>query len=95
MLDTLRPIFDWIKDDWASNRLRFGIELLAWVLSIGCSVTMALTVPNPPLYALYPAWISACALYSWAAWSRKSFGMLANYLLLTAIDIVGLIRLLS
>jgi hypothetical protein len=55
---------------------------------------MALTVPNPPLLILYPIWIIGCAMYAWAAYTRKSFGMLANYLLLVTIDIVGLIRML-
>ena len=87
-------IFQWIKDDWRSNRLRFTIELLAWILSIGCSITMAATVPDPPLIVLYPIWISGCAMYAWAAWTRRSFGMLANYLLLVTIDIVGLVRML-
>ncbi len=95
MIDLFKPTFDWIRDDWNSNRLRFAMELLAWALSIGCSVTMALTVPNPPLLALYPVWITGCALYAWAAYSRKSFGMLANYILLTAIDAFGLVRMLA
>ena len=94
MNDIVYNIFQWIKDDWRSNRLRFAIELFAWVLSIGCSITMAATVPNPPLIVLYPIWISGCAMYAWAAWNRRSFGMLANYLLLVTIDIVGLIRML-
>ena len=94
MLDIFQPTLQWIKDDFTSNRLRFIIELCAWLLSIGCSLTMAITVPNPPLIYLYPVWISGCAMYAWAAFSRKSFGMLANYLLLTTIDIVGLIRML-
>jgi len=85
----------WIKDDWNSNRFRFIIELLAWAISIGCSITMALTVPNPPLLVLYPVWIIGCSLYAWAAYTRKSFGMLANYLLLTTIDTIGLIRMLT
>jgi hypothetical protein len=84
----------WIKDDWRSNPTRFAIELLAWAISIGCSITMAATVPNPPLLALYPIWIAGCAMYAWASYTRKSFGMLANYLLLTTIDSVGLIRML-
>jgi hypothetical protein len=33
-------------------------------------------------------------LYAWAAFTRRSFGMLANYILLTTIDTVGLIRML-
>jgi hypothetical protein len=87
--------FKWIKDDWGSGRLRFVIELLAWAISISCSFTMAVTVPNPPLLALYPVWIAGCAMYTWAAYTRKSFGMLANYILLTTIDSVGLIRMLT
>jgi hypothetical protein len=93
MIELLRPTFDWIKDDFASNRFRFCVELLAWAISIGCSITMALTVPNPPLLYLYPIWIVGCGLYAWAAWTRKSFGMLANYMLLVTIDSVGLLRM--
>ena len=95
MIDLFKPTFEWIKDDWASNRLRFIIELGAWAISIGCAITMALTVPNPPLLVLYPIWITGCAMYAWAAWSRKSFGMLANYILLTTIDSVGLVRMIA
>jgi hypothetical protein len=94
MLDIFRPTFDWIRDDWASNKFRFVVELFAWAISIGCSITMAVTVPNPPLLALYPVWIAGCAMYAWAAYTRKSFGMLANYILLTAIDTFGLIRMI-
>jgi len=94
MIELFRPTLQWIKDDYSSNKFRFAIELLAWAVSIGCSITMAVTVPTPPLLALYPVWIAGCAMYAWAAYSRKSFGMLANYLLLVSIDFVGLIRML-
>jgi hypothetical protein len=94
MNDLFYNLFDWIRDDWRSGRSRFIVELLAWAISIGCSVTMALTVPNPPLLVLYPIWILGCAMYAWASWTRKSFGMLANYILLTTIDTIGLIRML-
>ena len=95
MNDILLNTFVWIRDDFKSNRVRFVVELLAWAISIGCSITMAVTVPTPPLLTLYPIWITGCAMYAWAAWTRKSFGMLANYILLTAIDTVGLVRMLS
>jgi hypothetical protein len=95
MNNILLNTWGWIKDDWVSNRSRFIVELLAWGISVGCSLTMAITVPNPPLLILYPIWITGCALYAWAAFSRKSFGMLANYILLTSIDTVGLIRMLT
>jgi hypothetical protein len=94
MYEIFRPTIDWIQDDWNSNRYRFAVELLAWAISIGCAIAMAFTVPNPPLLVLYPIWITGCAMYAWAAYTRKSFGMLANYLLLTTIDAIGLARLL-
>ena len=94
MNDIFYGIFSWIKDDYRTNPVRFIIELLAWGISIGCSIVMALTVPNPPLLILYPIWIFGCGLYAWASFTRKSFGMLANYILLTTIDSVGLIRML-
>jgi len=90
MNDTIQ----WIKDDYHAYPLRFIIEFVAWSLSIGCSLVMAITVPNPPLMALYPAWISGCSMYAWAAYTRGSFGMLANYLLLVTIDIVGFSRMI-
>ncbi len=93
MNDIIVDIWTWIKNDYRSHNFRFIVELCAWAISIGCSITMALTVPNPPLLVLYPIWILGCAMYAWAAYTRKSFGMLANYCLLTTIDTVGLIRM--
>jgi len=94
LIDLFRPTFEWIRNDWNSNRFRFSVELFAWAISIGCSITMATTVPPPPLLTLYPIWIVGCAMYAWAAWTRRSFGMLANYLLLVTIDSVGLVRMI-
>ena len=94
MPNILTGIFDWIHSDYKTNRFRFAVELLAWAISIGCSITMALTVPTPPLLAMYPIWILGCSMYAWAAYTRKSFGMLANYMLLVTIDSVGLARML-
>lgn len=94
MNDLLGNTFQWIKDDYKTYPVRFIIEITAWAISIGCSITMALTVPTPPLLYLYPIWILGCAMYAWAAYTRKSFGMIANYLLLVTIDSVGLVRML-
>jgi len=93
MNDILIDIITWIKEDWKSNPTRCFLEILAWFLSIGCSATMMLTVPNPPFLILYPLFITQCAIFGWAAWTRKSFGMIANYLLLVSIDSVALIRM--
>jgi hypothetical protein len=95
MNNIIYGIFIWIRDDFRSHPFRFTVELVAWAISIGCSLTMAVTVPTPPLLILYPFWIAGCAMYAWAAYTRRSFGMLANYILLTTIDTVGLIRMLA
>ena len=95
MIDTIfKPTLEWIRDDYSSNKFRFVVELLAWAISIGCSITMAVTVPTPPLPILYPIWITGCSMYAWASWTRRSFGMLAKYLLLVSIDSIGLIRMI-
>lgn len=94
MNDILFSIFGWIKEDFRSHPFRFVLEITAWAMSIGCSITMALTVPNPPFLILYPIFISQCAIFAWAAWTRKSLGMLSNYLLLVTIDSIGLLRMI-
>jgi hypothetical protein len=94
MNDILPNIFSWIRDDYKTYPVRFVVEIVAWAVSIGCSITMAITVPNPPLLAMYPIWIAGCAMYAWASYTRKSFGMLANYILLVSIDMVGLTRMI-
>lgn len=88
-------IYSWAKKDFKEWPLRFILEISAWILSIGCAVVMAMTIPNPPFLILYPVFITQCGIFGWAAWSRGSVGMLSNYLLLVAIDLVGYIRLIS
>jgi hypothetical protein len=90
----LHSVVNWIRNDWNSNPVRCVLEIVAWFLSIGCSVTMMLTVPTPPFLILYPLFIVQCAIFAWAAWTRRSSGMLANYLLLVTIDTVALARML-
>jgi len=92
--DVVVDIYRWAERDYREWPFRFFVEVIAWAISIGCSITMALTVPTPPLLILYPIWIIGCTMYGWAAWTRGSFGMLANYLLLVTIDSVGLVRMI-
>ena len=94
MNSIISGIVDWIREDWQSNPVRCFLEIVAWVLSIGCSFTMMLTVPTPPFLILYPLFITQCAIFGWAAWTRKSSGMLANYMLLVTIDSVALARMI-
>jgi hypothetical protein len=92
--DTVTRAYNWAKKDFQEWPLRFTLEISAWFMSIGCAITMAATLPNPPFLILYPLFITQCAIFAWAAWTRRSTGMLANYLLLVSIDSVGLARLL-
>ena len=95
MNEIIKNVLEWIRNDYKVYPLRFVLETTAWALSIGCAITMALTVPTPPLIILYPIFISQCCIYAWAAHSRRSFGMLANYTLLVTIDCVGMFRMLN
>jgi hypothetical protein len=87
-------VADYVRADFRTYPLRFCLELLAWAISIGCAVTMALTAPVPPLIVLYPVWIAGCCIYAWASYTRGSVGMLVNYVLLVSIDSIGLTRML-
>lgn len=91
--DAVLGVVNWIKHDHESWPLRFYLEVLAWFASIGCALWMGITLPNPPFFILYPLFISQCLVFGWAAYTRKSFGMVANYLLLASIDTVAYIRL--
>jgi hypothetical protein len=84
----------YIVSDYKKWPTRFCLEIFAWALSMTCSVTMALTVPNPPFIPLYFAFLTQCIIFCWSAWTRGSFGMMANYTLLSMIDGTALIRLL-
>lgn len=94
-MDFLKGVYTWAKHDFHEWPLRFVLEITAWFLSIACSVTMALTVPTPPFLILYPLFIFQCAIFGWAAWTRRSTGMVANYLLLVTIDSIALVRLIN
>jgi len=85
----------YIKRDHESWPRRFWLEVFAWALSIAAAVLFALTVPDVPFFVFLAMTITGSAMYAWAAWTRGSFGMLANYVALTTIDTIGLARLLT
>lgn len=87
--------YNWAKRDYAQWPTRFVLEITAWIMSIVCAVWMGLTLPNPPFLILYPLFIVQCAVFGWAAWTRRSTGMVANYALLVTIDLLALIRLIT
>ena len=94
MIDIVNNVWLWIREDYRSWPLRFVAEFTAWLISVGCAVVMAITIPHPPFLILYPLFIAGCGMMAWADWTRRSFGMLANYVLLVTIDTIGLTRLL-
>jgi hypothetical protein len=93
--NTISNIYNWAKKDFNEWPLRFVLEITAWALSIICATWMGMTLPNPPFLILYPLFIIQCLIFCWAAWTRRSTGMVANYLLLVTIDSVALIRLIN
>ena len=89
----LLVIYNWAKQDFQEWPLRFTLEIAAWFISLVCSIVLATGATDPLFLFLYPLFIIQCAIFGWAAWSRQSFGMLANYLLLVSIDSVALVRM--
>lgn len=94
MIDILFNIAKWAKDDYKEWPTRFVLEITAWVMSLACSITLAASATDPLFYYLYPVFIAQCSIFGWAAWTRKSTGMVANYMLLATVDGFGYIRLL-
>jgi hypothetical protein len=95
MNNFIKNAIAWARTDYQEWPLRFILEITAWIMSIGCAIWMGATLPNPPFLILYPLFIIQCTIFGWAAWTRRSTGMLANYLLIVTIDTVALIRLIS
>ena len=89
-----QEVWGYIRRDYQEWPLRFCLEISGWIGSLGCAIGMAIYIHNPPLLPLYCIWVASTIVYAWAAWTRGSFGMLANYFLLFCIDTVSLIRLL-
>ena len=94
MKSLVTSVVDYVRQDWAENKIRTVLEITAYCTSIVCSVIMALTVPAVPFVLLYPLFIAHCAVFAWCAWTRGSTGMVANYLTLVTIDTVALWRLM-
>jgi hypothetical protein len=94
VLSRAQEVWQYVQRDYQEWPLRFCLEIAGWFGSLGCAVGMTIFIHNPPLLPLYCIWVASTAIYAWASWTRGSFGMLANYVLLFCIDCVGLIRLL-
>jgi hypothetical protein len=89
---TIKKVWEWIGEDWQSHPLRFVIEVICWFNNLACALLVNLTVPNLPYMLLYPLWISGCLAYAWCAYTRRSFGMVATFLMLSTIDSLGFIK---
>lgn len=89
-MEWINNSWSYIKEDWRSNRIRFCAELFAWVCSVVSAIIFAITVPNIPVIPLYGIFISGCCAAAWTCWTRGSFGLLANYVFLITIDLIGL-----
>lgn len=89
----IKNIINYIQQDYRQYPLRCVLEIASWFGSVGCALGMTIFLPNPPLLPLYCVWVASTLIYAWASWTRGSFGMLANYVLLCCIDLVGLSKL--
>jgi hypothetical protein len=93
--NTVKNVFLWAKRDYTNWPVRFILEITAWMMSLGCSLVLAAGATDPLFIWLYPIFIAQCMIFGWAAWTRKSTGMVANYALLVTIDCIGYVRLIN
>lgn len=84
----------YIKKDYTENRVRFFAELFSWACSVISAIIFAVTVPNIPVVLLYSIFISGCCSAAWTCYTRGSFGLLANYVFLITIDLIGLAKMM-
>lgn len=84
----------YIRNDWRSSPTRVVAEIFAWMCSVVSAIMFAITAPNIPIIPLYSIFIAGCVAAAWAAYTRGSFGLLANYFFLVLIDLVGLFKML-
>jgi hypothetical protein len=95
MIEFFKKSYSWARQDYHEWPSRFILEITAWFMSICCTIWMGATLPNPPFLILYPLFIVQCTIFGWAAWTRRSTGMVANYLLIVTIDVIALARLIT
>lgn len=94
MVNLVKILVDYVKDDWASSPIRTMIEIYAWLAATTAALIFSFTVPTPALTICYPLWISAMLCMAGCAYTRGSFGIVALNLTTFLIDIVGYIRTL-
>ena len=94
-ISAVKSIFLWAKRDYTDWPSRFILEITAWTMSLGCALVLAAGATDPLFIWLYPIFIIQCIIFGWAAWTRKSTGMVANYALLVTIDCIGYVRLIN
>ena len=90
----IATIKTYILEDWREHPIRFTVEALCWLNNLIISIIFNTTVPEVPFLILYPMWVGGTLALAWCCYSRGSFGMLATFLMLAAIDISGWIKLL-
>lgn len=90
----LRGIAKYVRDDWRSSPTRVVAEVFAWCCSVVSAVIFAATAPHLPIVQIYTIFMSGAAAAAWAAYTRGSFGLLANYVFIISIDAVGLVKML-
>lgn len=90
----IRRVSKYIRDDWRSSPLRVIAEIFAWACSVVSAVIFAATAPDIPIIPIYGIFMSGATAAAWAAYTRGSFGLLANYVFIVSIDAVGLIRMI-
>ena len=87
-----RKTLQWIKEDYKSNPVRFGAEVIGMISNLIASLILMWYSPNPPMFIAYIFFLVATCFLMYGAFSRKSFGFTVMYLVYLAIDGIGFIK---
>jgi hypothetical protein len=89
-----KRVLQWIKEDYATNPVRFTTEVCGMTLNLMAAIILMWYSPNPPMFWAYIFFILASGLLMVAAFSRKSFGFTFMYIVYLMIDGIGFLKTL-
>ena len=55
--NTFINVYNWARRDYKEWPARFTLEITAWFMSVGCSLTLAAGATDPLFFYLYPIFI--------------------------------------
>jgi hypothetical protein len=85
-------IIHYIRRDFQQNPLRAMVEIFGMACGVGASILLAITTPEPAMFACYVMWLFGSGALFLCAISRGSTGLAISYISYFLIDVIGILR---